>query len=38
MKIDATYRSKYKKYSATYVDPMITPQAHTATLKLLPSR
>ncbi|GLV60104.1 hypothetical protein KDH_69270 [Dictyobacter sp. S3.2.2.5] len=35
--IDAAYRSKYKRYSATYVDPMIAPQAHTTTLKLVPS-
>ena len=35
--IDAAYRSKYRKYSATFVDPMITPQARTTTLKLVPS-
>jgi len=34
-KIDAAYRSKYQRYSATYVDPMITPQARATTLKLV---
>ncbi len=35
--IDAAYQSKYQRYSATYVDPMITPQARATTLKLVPS-
>jgi hypothetical protein len=35
--IDAAYRSKYRRYSATYVDPMIAPQARATTLKLVPS-
>ena len=35
--IDAAYQSKYRRYSATYVDPMIAPQAHATTLKLVPS-
>jgi hypothetical protein len=35
--IDAAYRSKYRKYSATYVDPMIALQARATTLKLMPS-
>ncbi len=35
--IDAAYQSKYRRYSATYVDPMITPQARATTLKLVPS-
>jgi hypothetical protein len=34
--IDAAYQSKYRRYSATYVDPMITPQARATTLKLVP--
>ena len=34
--IDAAYQSKYQRYSATYVDPMIAPQARAATLKLVP--
>jgi hypothetical protein len=35
--IDAAYRSKYRRYSATYVDPMIAAQARATTLKLVPS-
>ena len=34
--IDAAYRAKYRNYSAAYVDPMVTPQARAATLKLIP--
>jgi len=34
--IDTAYQSKYQRYSATYVDPMIAPQACTTTLKLVP--
>ena len=36
-KIDAAYQSKYQRYSAPYVDPMIAPQARATTLKLVPS-
>ena len=36
-KIDAAYQLKYRRYSATYVDPMIAPQARATTLKLVPS-
>ena len=36
-KIDAAYQSKYQRYSSTYVDPMIAPQARATTLKLVPS-
>ncbi len=36
-KIDAAYQSKYRRYSATYVDPMIAPRARATTLKLVPS-
>ena len=35
--IDVAYQSKYRRYSATYVDPMIAPQARATTLKLVPS-
>lgn len=35
--IDVSYQSKYGRYSATYVDPMIAPQARATTLKLVPS-
>ncbi len=36
--IDAAYRSKYRNYSADYVDPMVAPQARAATLKLVPTQ
>jgi hypothetical protein len=36
-KIDAAYQSKYRRYSATFVGPMIAPQARATTLKLVPS-
>ena len=36
-KIDAAYQSKYQRYGATYVNPMIAPQARATTLKLVPS-
>ncbi|HLV99341.1 MAG TPA: DUF2255 family protein [Ktedonobacterales bacterium] len=35
--IDAAYQSKYRRYSARYVDPMLAPQARATTLKLVPS-
>ena len=34
--IDAVYRSKYKKYGAQYVDPMVGAEAKAATIKLVP--
>jgi hypothetical protein len=34
--IDAVYRTKYRRYDAQYVDPMVTPGARAATLKLVP--
>lgn len=34
--IDAAYRTKYRRYSATYIDPMVSPGARAATLKLVP--
>jgi hypothetical protein len=33
--IDATYRAKYRRY-ASYVAPMISPEARTTTIKLVP--
>jgi hypothetical protein len=36
-RIDAAYQSKYRRYSPTYVDPMLAPQARATTLKLMPS-
>jgi hypothetical protein len=34
--IDAAYRTKYRRYSARYVDPMVAPEARASTLKLVP--
>lgn len=35
--IDAAYQAKYHRYSATYVKPMIAPQARATTLRLVPA-
>jgi hypothetical protein len=35
-KIDSAYRTKYRSYSARYVDPMVAPEARSATIKLVP--
>jgi Uncharacterized protein conserved in bacteria (DUF2255) len=34
--IDDADRTKYRRYSATYVDPMVSASAQDATLKLVP--
>jgi hypothetical protein len=34
--IDAAYRTKYRRYAATYVSPTVSAQARAATLKLVP--
>jgi hypothetical protein len=34
--IDRAYRDKYARYASTYVDPMISPGARAATLRLTP--
>ncbi len=34
--IDATYRTKYRRYGAQYVNPMVAPEARAATIKLVP--
>jgi hypothetical protein len=34
--IDAAYRAKYRRYSSTYVDPMVAPQTRATTTKLVP--
>ena len=34
--IDAAYRTKYRRYAASYVDPMVAPEARAATIKLVP--
>ncbi|MEU6783838.1 DUF2255 family protein [Nonomuraea angiospora] len=35
-RIDAAYRTKYRRYGGTYVVPMVAAQARATTLKLLP--
>jgi hypothetical protein len=34
--IDAAYRAKYRRFGASYVDPMVAERARTATLRLAP--
>lgn len=34
--IDTAYRTKYHRYDARYVDPMVGPEARSATIKLEP--
>lgn len=34
--IDQAYRTKYARYGSTYVDPMVSPGARAATLRLTP--
>ena len=34
--IDVVYRTKYRRYGARFVDPMVAPAARAATLKLVP--
>ena len=34
--IDAAYRSKYRRYDARFVDPVLTPEARAATIRLVP--
>jgi hypothetical protein len=34
--IDAAYRAKYHRHSASYVGPMISPQARATTIRLVP--
>ncbi len=34
--IDAAYRSKYRRYDARYVDPMVASEARATTIKLVP--
>jgi hypothetical protein len=34
--LDAEYRTKYRRYAARFVDPIVTPEARAATLKLVP--
>jgi hypothetical protein len=34
--IDAVYRTKYRRHGAQYVDTMVTPEARSTTIKLVP--
>ena len=34
--IDAAYRTKYHRYSARYVDPIVSPEARATTIMLVP--
>jgi hypothetical protein len=34
--IDDAYRAKYRRYAATYVDPIVAPGARAATIRLVP--
>ena len=34
--IDAAYRTKYRRYAASIVNTIVTPQARSATIKLVP--
>jgi hypothetical protein len=35
--IDAAYRTKYRRYAASIVDTIVSPQARAATLRLVPT-
>ena len=35
-RIDAAYRSKYRRYGARYVDSIVGPESRAATIKLVP--
>jgi hypothetical protein len=35
-RIDAAYRTKYRRHGGRYVDPMVAPLARAATIKLVP--
>ena len=34
--IDAAYRNKYRRYGASYIDPIVSREARRATIKLVP--
>jgi hypothetical protein len=34
--IDDTYRTKYRRYAASIINSVISPEARSATIKLLP--
>jgi hypothetical protein len=35
-RIDAAYRTKYRRYEARLLDPTVSPEARSATIKLVP--
>ena len=35
-RIDAAYRTKYRRHGAQYIDPVVTPGARSTTIRLLP--
>lgn len=35
--IDAAYRTKYRRYAASIIDTIVSPQARAATLRLVPT-
>jgi hypothetical protein len=35
-RIDDAYSAKYRRYEATYVKPMVSPEARSTTIKLVP--
>jgi hypothetical protein len=35
-KIDAAYRTKYRRHGARYVNPIVAPEARATTIKLMP--
>ena len=35
-KVDAAYRTKYRRYAASIISTIVSPQARSATLKLVP--
>ena len=35
-RIDAACRTKYRRYGARFLDPMVSPEARSATIKLVP--
>jgi hypothetical protein len=34
--VDAAYRTKYRRYAASIVDHVVSPEARSATIKLVP--
>lgn len=36
--IDGTYRTKYRRYPAIYVDHVVSPEARATTIKLVPAQ